>query len=199
MCGGKGYLPRVYDLPNGAEIQVAGPTTAPTLTLRTAGIAWEPQQGDPNGNTKRLVLGALLEGLPLAGALSIVGLHDQTWDLWVDAEPDLETAMRQAREAPKRHWMGLVAQAARMDWKAAAWLLEKADPKTYGRGGQVEHKHTHEGTLALTAVSKMPLDGKDGLREAAAALLRLRDVVDGEVVDEEPLALPSDSSEAHSG
>ena len=194
-------MPRVYEELPECEVTVKGPEALPDFSLHVPATGqpgeYAPARTDPNGNRKRVVLAGVRQGLPLSSALALVGIDSDAWFHWENAEPDLAAGLAAAREVPRSHFMSLVAKAAELDWKAAAWLLEKLHPKEYGKqamqaAAEVRHHHTHEHTV--TAVSRMSLTGRNGLAETARALLAAQasaakpDAIEGELAHDESSA-----------
>ena len=51
---------------------------------------------------------------------------------WRQADPELDEAVRAARAAFLRKQIERIDQAGEVDWRAAAWVLARSDPATWG-------------------------------------------------------------------
>lgn len=95
----------------------------------------------------RVVLEGIASGLDTKCACGIAKLPYSTWKWWLKQaedgeEPYTELAFRaHAADAERKQiYFATLREAAKEDWKAAAWLLEKLYPTEYGQRATLEHQ-----------------------------------------------------------
>ena len=108
------------------------------------------------------VLDGISQGLDTKAACGIARVPYSTWRYWIKlAEEGKESygnlALRagEADAARKQIYFATLREAAKEDWKAAAWLLEKLYPNEYGNRSTV----AHEGEGGITIVWDNELEG----------------------------------------
>lgn len=158
--------------------------------------------GRPHKFTKetlsRLYAGIRL-GLSYEHAAMYAGISYDTYNNWVngrfprgvkkaDQLQFFEDLTRAEGDAAARN-MTLIQKAATDDWRAAAWILERRYPETYGKSvqaiehsGTVAHHHRHQVEAKLpkesAVIKALPYD-------MVVALEQLAETIRGEVIDAE--------------
>jgi hypothetical protein len=117
------------------------------------------------------VCDAIRAGVPPETAAAYAGIDESTFYRWLargrgpEAEP-LYTGFAEAVRTALAEWetrdILLIGEAAKTDWRAAAWRLERRLPKRYGR----RERHEIEGALRV-ALGEQPLTVVELHRAAA--------------------------------
>jgi transposase-like protein len=102
-----------------------------------------------------IVLNGIRCGASYKGACVAAGIHPTTLSAWkrkAKEQPHSEYGafIRKLRKADQEGIVACVAhiqKAAQKDWRAAAWLLERRDPKRFSMKYRVEHGGKTELTL----------------------------------------------------
>jgi hypothetical protein len=109
----------------------AAETTAGAAATRRGGR--REGAGRKSKRTQALERGlckAVEQGLSVARACALVGIHPDTYSDWCTKDPSLELKIEAARSR------GISKALAKLerekDWRATTWLLEKLDRATYG-------------------------------------------------------------------
>lgn len=68
-------------------------------------------------------------------AARMAGIHPDTLGRWKNDVPGFAGELEAARAESSGFLEKLIALAARRDWKAAAWILERRHPAEFGRPG----------------------------------------------------------------
>ena len=81
------------------------------------------------------LLAALAERCTVADACWVAGVSDRTYRRWrargeagEGAFSAFLSAVRRTRALARRDALAIIREAAGRDWRAAAWLVERADP-----------------------------------------------------------------------
>ncbi len=106
--------------------------------------------------TMALILAAIKCGAPNKVACAAAGIHAATMYKWLDKgreRPDSEYGefrdeLTRARQEGRVSRLGIIQKAAKMDWRAAAWLLERDMPDEFSLRYKIEHSVSGEVTLA---------------------------------------------------
>ncbi len=147
-------------------------------------------RGRPCGLTEErqaILLSAIKKGLPLKDAASIAGISYASLNRWQnkgeeeDAPPEFRNFCNHLREAQSVAVDTLLSQitnAARKDWKAAAWILERRHPEAWGRTQRLEH--AGPGGLPIATVALSPSEARqyisdDALHEIVRETIREED------------------------
>jgi hypothetical protein len=121
------------------------PGTEPPVCRAHLGARFGRESRMDEATTVRLVqlIGA---GNYLTTALASVSLPTATFYRWLDrgnpdgVDPenemyrDFRVRVEKARHDGEAHNVTFIASAARRDWRAAAWMLERTNPEGWGRG-----------------------------------------------------------------
>ena len=85
------------------------------------------------------ILRAIEDGTPVKRAAQVAGnVNASTLYRWRVSDPEFDLAVQRARAIfLHRMIMNVTAQASE-DWRAAAWMLERSDPATFGKRVEVE-------------------------------------------------------------
>lgn len=75
----------------------------------------------------------LTGGATIKDACAYVGISHETYFQWVKAYPDFSDRLEKARATAKVACVTQIRQAAKSEWQAAAWFLERSDPTNWGR------------------------------------------------------------------
>jgi hypothetical protein len=76
---------------------------------------------------------ALARGLPIAQTCAIVGISYPSLCKWRKADPEFEQEIQQALARGVDARLTIIEEAAKKDWRAAAWLLERTLPESFGK------------------------------------------------------------------
>lgn len=82
---------------------------------------------------KEQVLNILSAGATMKDAAAYVGVTDDTLRNWMKADSEFSASVGKARVQGKIACVGTIRQAAKSNWQAAAWFLERSDPENWGR------------------------------------------------------------------
>lgn len=93
----------------------------------------------------------LAGGATIKDSCAYVGISDDTFARWCVKYADFAEAVNKARATGKIECAALIRQAARSNWQAAAWFLERSDPTHWGR----RDKLTIEGGVSTELVNEM--------------------------------------------
>lgn len=72
-------------------------------------------------------------GATIKDTCAYVGITDDTLSNWCKRDSEFSESVNKARATGKIECAALVRQAARSNWQAAAWFLERSDPEHWGR------------------------------------------------------------------
>jgi hypothetical protein len=113
-----------------------------------------PPRGDRTGRTAKTPTKALAAelatllraGVQLDVAAETIGLDRHTLEAWLRKGAraphgryrDMHTAVMRARAEGEARHVAIIAAAARENWQAAAWLLERGYPERWARLSQRE-------------------------------------------------------------
>lgn len=101
-----------------------------------------------NPTRQAALLGAIEEGMPLKQAAEIAGISYDTLNHWQNrganesAPPEYRQfcqLLRHSQAVAMQVNISLIREAAKREWRAAAWLLEKRFPDEFARPHQFEH------------------------------------------------------------
>ena len=112
---------------------------------------------------KDKILAAVRCGASFKTACGAAGIHESTFYRWQErgAEQDAPSEYREfcedlthAEEEGNAARVALIMRAAKTDWRAAAWLLERTNPDRWSMRYKIEHSGQREMTLVevLTAL-----------------------------------------------
>lgn len=87
--------------------------------------------------TVKKILAAIRSGKPDRLACMEAGISHETYYLWWQQKPDFKRLCHEARAAAAQPLIQKIQQHFDKDWRAAAYLLEKALPDIYGKGAEV--------------------------------------------------------------
>lgn len=135
------------------------------------------KRGRPCGlstEVQTVLLGAIERGLPLRDSALLAGISYDTLNRWrnsgeaEDAAPEFYNfcnALKRAQAVAVDTLVSQIQSAARKDWKAAAWLLERRHPENWGRQQRLEHTGPNGAPIATVALS--PDEARQYLSEDA--------------------------------
>ena len=85
--------------------------------------------------TAKKILRGIAEGLSRSAAAASAGIAESTFFEWQREFPEFSQSIKKADAACQLKCLRSIACAARSPhhWQAAAWLLERRFPETYGR------------------------------------------------------------------
>lgn len=104
-------------------------------------------------------------GMPLQHAAAASGIGKSTFHLWQQKNPAFAGAVEKARARGLATRLAVITEAAKTDWRAAAWYCEHVFPDSFSK-------------------SRLELTGPDGQPLAAAVgiYLPVKDGADGKPV-----------------
>jgi hypothetical protein len=79
------------------------------------------------------LLAALGTGCTREAAAGHAGIHRTTLYRWLETDPGLRARVEKAEADVEVRLAAQIVQAVPDDWRAAAWLLERRRPASYGR------------------------------------------------------------------
>jgi len=82
--------------------------------------------GKNTPETKQIILDKIANGAPYTLAAQAAGVSDRTVRHWRANDADFAAAVDTARAWHLAQMAGYISEAAPRDWKAAAWILERA-------------------------------------------------------------------------
>lgn len=101
-----------------------------------------------NPTRQAALLSAIEEGLPLKEAAEIAGISYNTLNHWQNrganesAPPEFRQfcqLLRRSQALAMQVNVSAIRDAAKRDWRAAAWILERRFPADFARQQQIEH------------------------------------------------------------
>jgi hypothetical protein len=84
------------------------------------------------------IVEAVRAGNYIETAAAYAGIGKSTLYEWQAKYPDFADALQRARAEAEVRDVTLIRQAARTQWQAAAWWLERSFPQRYGRRDKLE-------------------------------------------------------------
>jgi pyruvoyl-dependent arginine decarboxylase (PvlArgDC) len=84
------------------------------------------------------LLNAIKDGATMQDACAAAMISTATLNDWIKEGGKIAEDIRWAQSKWRRSMAAHIETAAPKDWKAAAWLLERRDPKHYGKLQKVE-------------------------------------------------------------
>ena len=75
----------------------------------------------------------LIGGATIKDACAYVGIGQSSFYEWTRDYPQFSEAIEKARASAKVACVTQIRQAAKSEWQAAAWFLERSDPSNWGR------------------------------------------------------------------
>jgi hypothetical protein len=117
---------------------------------------------------RTVVLLALAAGKSRVSAAAKASITDRTLRRWVESEPDFADAVDIALNAGRAMYEELIADAAKSDWRAAAWMLEVLH---YGRAksGPLEEPIP---TSPVAGVARTPEEVEERRQKVLLLLVR---------------------------
>lgn len=130
-------------------------------------MAGRPTKYTPD-RVKRIIQ-AIDQGATHELACAYAGISVDTMANWRVRYSEFSDQLREAEGRAAVKWLAKIEQAANVDWKAAAWKLERRHPQMYGKsvhdltvnhGGTITHAHrdmsafTDDEIDALAAVAE---------------------------------------------
>lgn len=79
------------------------------------------------------LLSVLRAGATIKDACAYVGISQETFFQWVNRKPEFSEAVKKAQSESLIEAVTIIRLAAKNNWTAAAWLLERKDPANWGR------------------------------------------------------------------
>ena len=94
----------------------------------------------------KILLTYVEQGFRISRAVEMSGISRTTWDKWASSG-DYDERIAQARSKFIQKNISIIDEAAKKDWRAAAWRLEKESPEDYGKQslGYVKAQVTGQG------------------------------------------------------
>ena len=104
-----------------------------------------PLLGRPSKRTPEIeakIIEAVRGGNYIETAANYAGIGKSTLYEWQSRFPDFADAIQKARAEAETRNVTLIQQAARTQWQAAAWYLERSYPSRYGRKDRLDIEHS---------------------------------------------------------
>jgi hypothetical protein len=134
----------------------------------------------------QIILNAITSGMPADYAAVEAGIDEATFYDWMNRHPLFAALVFEAQAARFRHYMTHIAKAAPNNPIAAAIVLERLDPKHFGRKDKVEHTMQVQGGVNIQHILIDPRNIE--LVSELEQRLQSGDVIEGEA--RELTALP---------
>jgi transposase len=83
---------------------------------------------------QQLIASRVRAGIPVEVAVRACGVGTSTHYRWQAQHPEYRELVHQARAEGELHRVAQITVAARTDWKAAAWYLEREFPDRWATG-----------------------------------------------------------------
>lgn len=99
-------------------------------------MAGRPTKDTPRRRT--LILDALARGVSRQAAAAVAGIHRDTLKEWESKDPAFSEACTRAADVAEDAYVKIIAKAAAIDWRAAAWMLERRMNDRYGAKAKVD-------------------------------------------------------------
>jgi hypothetical protein len=94
----------------------------------------------------KVICEALARGLPYGHACAVAGISFQTFSVWRNRDTKFRQQIDEAIARGVEKRLKIIEDAARTEWRAAAWLLEHCQPEHFSKSriqveavGAVEH------------------------------------------------------------
>ena len=111
------------------------------------------------------LLVALGTGCTREAAAGHAGIHRTTLYRWLENDPGLRARVEKAEADVEVRLAAEIVQAAPDDWRAAAWMLERRRPTSYGRA---------QAAAAAGAMTAAPTPGPNPLDDLTPEEIRER-------------------------
>ena len=107
------------------------------------------------------IMGYIAQGLTINNACQATGISRKTYYLWYtqgkqDSEKEIKSlqqtlydAIPDAQSLCEQMYLQRIADAGKKDWRAIAWILERTNPKTYGRHTPTPIEPEEDDTLTV--------------------------------------------------
>lgn len=126
-------------------------SAAGAVGLGTQGSASAPAAGGRPTKRNPLTEGAIFAAIEAGATYELAakagGITYETFNEWRKADPQFSEAIAKVEYEAALTRLNIIAAAARDDWKAAAWWLERRFPESYGR--QVRAQVDHGGQVKI--------------------------------------------------
>ena len=83
--------------------------------------------------TTKRILDSIRAGARLRIAAQAAGISESTFFNWKNQHPDFADAIEQAQAESCVFYLGIIQEAAKTTWQAAAWFLERRFPEDFAR------------------------------------------------------------------
>lgn len=83
--------------------------------------------------TVKKIVDAIRVGATFRLACMYGGIDQSTFENWRKKYSDFSDAINQAEGQGALTWLARIEEAAKVNWQAAAWKLERKYPREYGR------------------------------------------------------------------
>ena len=117
------------------------------------------------------ILDALQKGVPRHTAATVAGIDRTTFWRWLADDASLRSDVEQAEAAGELALLENINEAAKVDWRAAAWWLERRRPEDYGRHDRLAVE-MHR--MAAMVADELGVETEEVIREAELVVERYR-------------------------
>lgn len=171
---------------------------AARTSLRSSHKKGRPKRGKgrpslltPERETR--LLARIAEGLPLRQAANLAGMSYETLNRWriqgeaKGAKPEFRhfwQSLRKAQALAMERLVSRIQKAARKDWKAAAWLLERRHADEFARPQRMEH--SGPGGSPIATVNLGAAEARNHLSDEALSSLVRSFMRQEDSTDDEP-------------
>ena len=99
---------------------------------------------------KAQILAMIAVGCSRARAARFIGVRSSTLSKLIKRDPDFADELKQAEKTREMDALTSIKRAGAQSWRTAAWLLERIQPRLYGRpSANKESKRRRSGTSPL--------------------------------------------------
>lgn len=99
------------------------------------------------------IVGLIKEGVSYAQAAQAVGVGRSTLMRWKKEDQDFRDTLKKAEAQSHVSMVSVITKAAKDDWKAAAWWLERRYPQRYARR---THEPKQEDGMGVGMIIRVP-------------------------------------------
>ena len=108
-------------------------------------------KGKKNPMVIKALCDAIKLGLPNIRACELVGISQETFYQWEKSNAEFSERIKKARSERIKFHLNNIKKAAKKNWTASAWMLERTEPENFGQKSKVE---LPEGTTVKIILSK---------------------------------------------
>jgi hypothetical protein len=105
---------------------------------------------------QRRICQLLEKGNTITATCDHVGITTTTFHQWCEDKPDFFVATSRARGKARVKLVKVLADASKIDWRAAGWLLSHCWPEEYSETSRLNIDARHVGVILLPQKENLP-------------------------------------------